>query len=206
MELAQTLALDKPALEGMKLSRTAASYKMVLRLGHTLSERTFKHMRHNPFSIYLDESVSSAYKKVLSVLVSYFSQDMKSVVVEHLGSIEVTKVTAQHLESSLVNFFTDHNIPFANMVSMMMDSCRVMRGSKSGLETRIREKHCQNLLDVDGDSCHHIHNAARQFAAPFRHYLVQLFTDLHTDHQWASDQVNITANVKQANTESILVT
>ena len=104
VELAQTLALDKPALEGMKLSWTAASYKMVLGLGHTFSERTFEHMRHNPFSINLDESMSSAYK-VLSVLVSYFSQDMKRVVVEHLGSIEVTKVTAQHLESSLVTFF-----------------------------------------------------------------------------------------------------
>lgn len=33
VELAQTLALDKPALQGMKLLRTAASYKMVHGLG-----------------------------------------------------------------------------------------------------------------------------------------------------------------------------
>ncbi|KAK1893717.1 Glutathione S-transferase F10 [Dissostichus eleginoides] len=72
----------------------------------------------------------------------------------------------------------------------MLDSCNVMRGSKSGLETRIRDKHCQTLLDIDGDSCHHIHNAAKKFAAPFCHNLEQLFTDLHTDHLWASDQVH----------------
>lgn len=33
VELAQTLALDKVGLQGMKLSRTAASYKMVHGLG-----------------------------------------------------------------------------------------------------------------------------------------------------------------------------
>ena len=37
VELAQTLALDKPALQRMKLSRTAASYKMVHGLGIYIS-------------------------------------------------------------------------------------------------------------------------------------------------------------------------
>lgn len=91
---------------------------------------------------------------------------MKHVVVDHPGSIEVPKGA-------------DQNIHFANMVNMMMDYCSVMRGTKSCLEARIREKHCQNLLDVDGDSCHHVHNASKQFAAPLRYYLEQLFTDLH---------------------------
>lgn len=189
VELAQTLALDKPALGGIKLSRTAASYKMVQGLGHTFSERTFESTRTSLFSVNLDESTSNSNKKVLSILVSYFSQELKHVVVEHLGSIEVLKGTAEHLETALVTFFTEHKIPFGNMVSMMMDSCNVMRGSKSGLESRIREKYCKHLLDVDGDSCHHIHNAAKQFGVPFGHHLEQLFTDLHTDHKWASDQV-----------------
>ncbi|KAJ8381279.1 hypothetical protein SKAU_G00020570 [Synaphobranchus kaupii] len=71
---------------------------------------------------------------------------------------------------------------------MLMDSCGVMRGSKTGLETRVRQNHCPTLLDVDGDSCHHIHNAAKVFAAPFSSHLERLFSDLHADHQWASDQ------------------
>lgn len=204
-ELAETLALDKPALAGMKLSRTAASYKMVQGLGHTFSERTFESIQSSPFSINLDESTSNSNKKVLSILVSYFNQELKHVVVEHLGSIEVLKGTAENLERALVTFFKEHTIPFTNMVSMMMDSCNVMRGSKSGLETRIRSKYCQNLLDVDGDSCHHIHNAAKQFAAPFGHYLEQLFTDLHTDHQWASDQVIVIDIVKYMPVPEILV-
>ncbi|KAJ8346614.1 hypothetical protein SKAU_G00280150 [Synaphobranchus kaupii] len=65
----------------------------------------------------------------------------------------------------------------------------VMRGSKTGLETRVRQNHCPTLLGVDGDSCHHIHNAAKVFAAPFSSHLERLFSDLHADHQWASDQL-----------------
>lgn len=33
VDLAQTLSLDKPSLQGMKLSRMAASYKMIHGLG-----------------------------------------------------------------------------------------------------------------------------------------------------------------------------
>lgn len=189
VNLAQTLATDKVALSQLKLSRTSAVYKMVHGLGLTFSERIFSHTRNLPFSINLDESTSNGDKKVLSILVSYFNPLSNTVDVEHLGSLELLKVNAVTLEKSLVTFFEQNNIPWSNLVSMLMDSCAVMRGSKKGLETRVRQNHCPNLLDVDGDSCHHIHNAAKVFAAPFSNHLEKLFSDLHTDHQWASDQV-----------------
>lgn len=68
-----------------------------------------------------------------------------------------------------------------------MDSCAVMRGSKSGFETRIREEVCPHLVDIDGDSCHHIHNCCKKFCKQFDHHVETLFTDLHTDSKWTSD-------------------
>lgn len=121
---------------------------------------------------------------------SYYNPERKAVDVEHLGSFEVVKVTAAILEKALDKFFTDNNVPWSNLVSMMMDSCAVMRGSKTGLETRVRQNLCPGLLDVDGDSCHHIHNASKRFSGPFNSHLEHLFSDLHVDHQWASDQVH----------------
>lgn len=117
------------------------------------------------------------------MLVSYYHDDIQKVVVEHLGSLEVIKVNAVSLDSALCDFF-NHNIQWKYLVSMMMDSCRVMRGSKTGIETKI----LPTLLDIDGVSCHHIHNAAKKFAEPFDHHLEQLFNDLHTDHQRSPDQ------------------
>ncbi|XP_073727804.1 uncharacterized protein [Misgurnus anguillicaudatus] len=188
VKLAQTLAADKVALSGLKLSRTAAAYKVVHGLRFTFSERIFSNTRKYPFSINLDESATNGDKKVLSIQVSYFNPDRKMVDVEHLGSLEIFKVSALKLEKLLVKFFEDNNIPWCNLVIMLMDSCGVMRGSKMGLETRVRQNHCPSLLDVDGDSCHHIHNASKVFAAPFSNHLEQLFGDLYADHQWATDQ------------------
>lgn len=190
VELSQCLAADKAALTQLKLSCTAASYKMIYGLGQSFSEKTFANLRAYPFSLNIDESTSNSYKKVLSMLVSYFNPELNDVVVDHLGSLEVLKVSAANLERVICDFFQENNIPWSNLIGIMLDSCNVMRGSKSGLETRIRQKHCPTLLDVDGDSCHHVHNAAKTFAAPFSNFLEALFTDIHTDNQWASDQVS----------------
>ncbi|KAL2085054.1 hypothetical protein ACEWY4_020572 [Coilia grayii] len=58
-----------------------------------------------------------------------------------------------------------------------------MRGSKSGLETRIRQKHWGTRVII-------VHNAAKTFAAPVWNFLGALFTDIHTDNLWASDQLD----------------
>lgn len=84
-------------------------------------------------------------------------------------------VSAASLEGAMCHFFEEKDISWSSLISIILYI--------------YIEKWCQTLLDVDGDSCHHIHNAAKRFAEPFGRYLEQLFTDLHTDHQWASDQV-----------------
>ncbi|CAL8275198.1 unnamed protein product [Boreogadus saida] len=188
VNLARMLAEDKVAPSRMKLSRTSAQYKMVHGLGKTFSDRILSNTGKLPFSVNLDEATSRSDKKVLSILVSYYSPERKTVDVEHLGSFEIVKVTAAILENALEKFFTDNDIPWSNLVSMMMDSCAVMRGSKTGLETSVRHNHCPELLDIDGDSCHHIHNASKRFSSPFNGHLEQLFSDLHVDPKWASDQ------------------
>lgn len=123
------------------------------------------------------------------MLVCYYHTDLHKVIVEHLGSVEILRVDAASLEKVLSDFFRDNNIPWQNLVSLLMDSCAVMRGSKTGLETRIK-RYCPNLLDIDGDSCHHVHNAAKKFSEAFGGNLERLFSDLQVDHQWSPDQVD----------------
>ena len=60
-------------------------------------------------------------------------------------------------------------------------------GLKSGLEKRIRDEKQGHLLDIDGDSCHHIHNGAKLYCKPFEGYLENLFTQIHTDHKWSPE-------------------
>ena len=62
-----------------------------------------------------------------------------------------------------------------------------MRGSNSDLETRIREQKANHLLDVDDDSCHHVHNAAKKFSAAFGGHLESLFSDTYNGMKRSSD-------------------
>lgn len=73
VELAQTLAMDKVALQGIKLSHTVTSYKMVHGQGQTFSERVFSNTRIFPFSLNVDESSSNNNKKVGLIWSNYIA-------------------------------------------------------------------------------------------------------------------------------------
>ena len=184
---AKALAKDKAALDRLSMDRTTASYKMTYGLGGSFLGKTVTAMRTCPFSLNIDESTSKGLKRVLAVLVSYYSCEEDAVLVEHLASLELIKVNSESLYEALVELFSKHEIPWENCVSILMDSCNVMRESKSGLETRIREQKANHLLDVDGDSCHHVHNAAKKFSAALGGHLESLFSDLYNDMKWSSD-------------------
>ena len=135
--------------------------------------------------------------RVLAVLVSYYSPVQKEVVVEHLTSVSIVSVTSKSLLQELNKVFTDNQIPWTNLMSVLMDSCAVMRGSKSGLEVRLRSEKAPHLLDIDGDSCYHIHNAAHQFLKPFEFWIERLFIVLHTDFKWSVDLRDALATITE---------
>ena len=71
-------------------------------------------------------------------------------------------------------------------MSVLMDSCNVMRSSKSGLEVRLRGK-APYMLDIDGDTCHHAHNAAKEFCKLYDYIVEGLLNDIHNDFRWTKD-------------------
>ncbi|XP_041459242.1 uncharacterized protein LOC121410920 [Lytechinus variegatus] len=85
--------------------------------------------------------------------------------------------------------FDKLKLPWENLISILMDSCNIMRGSKSGLETLIRKHKAHHMLDIDdGDSCHHAHNAAKSFCEPFEKEVESLLTKLYNDFKWSPDK------------------
>ena len=75
-------------------------------------------------------------------------------------------------------------------MSILMDSCRVMRGSKTGVEIKIKTERAPHLLDIDGDICHHVHNAAQRFCKHFENWLEGLFNTVHMDFYWSAELRN----------------
>ncbi|KAH3837663.1 hypothetical protein DPMN_111064 [Dreissena polymorpha] len=144
---------------------TSTSYKMTYGLKRTFHIQTLKCIRAQTFS--LNKSTSNNHNKVLSVLVSYFPKTEGHVDVEHLAAIELVTVKTDTIFEELCDLLDQNQIPSTNLVSILMDSCAVMRGSKNGMERRIRGDKAPNLLDIDGDVCHHIHNWTNKLCTRF---------------------------------------
>ena len=187
VELSKQLSKDRAALDALSVDRTSASYKTNYGVAKTFMEELVEDLQSTHFSLNIDEATSQTNKRVVSVLVCYFNPRLEEIVVRHLASFSVIKVNSETLYDEIVDLFEKFKIPWENLLSILMDSCNVMRGSKSGLETRIRQNKAPHLLDADGDSCHHAHNSAKEFCAHFDNYLEQMATDLFTDFKWSAD-------------------
>ena len=112
-------------------------------------------------SMNVDECMSNAYEKIFSIIVSYFSDELKRVVVHHYNSKALVTVNAATLFDHIKSTYDGDRIPMKN-ISNLSDSTNYMRGKLSVLEKRLRNE-VPHLLDIDGDICHHAHNMSRIF-------------------------------------------
>ena len=187
IELATEMMRDPLTIKKLKLSRTVASYKLTDGLSKGLEEELIEKLKKCFFSLNLDEATSLTHHKVLTLLVSYFSDVKKEIVVEHLTSLNLPTVNSLKVYDAVETFFRTNKLPWPHLLSTLMDSCGVMRGVKNGFETKLRDQVAPNLLDIDGDACHHIHNAAKKFTKVFDKYLETLYRDIYNDFKWSED-------------------
>lgn len=132
LNLTKALASDPKALNSMSMDRTTASYKTRLGLGKAFEEDLVEDLKRNKFSMNIDEATSETLHKILTILVSYYSEEKEQVVVKHLQSMSMIRVNSLSLFSVIDSLLGTHNIPWHNVMSVLMDSCNVMRGMKTG--------------------------------------------------------------------------
>ena len=138
----------------------------------------------------IDEATNDTLQKILTALVSFFCEE-KKVVVRHLVSLNMSSVTTDDIYNALVSLFDEKKIPWEHCLTSLMDSCNVMQGSKNCLQKKLCETVCPNLLDIDGDSCHHIHNGCKVFTEVFGKHFEYLFQSIYSDFKWSEDHRNI---------------
>ena len=187
VELANEMMRDPLAAKKLKLSCTVTSYKLRDALATGLEEELIEKLKKCFFSLNLDEATSLTYHKVLTLLVSYFCHLKKEIVVEHLSSLNFAIVNSLKVYDPVETFFRSNELPWNHLLSTSIDSCTVMRGVKNGFETKLRDQVAPNLRDVDGDACHHAHNAAKKFTKVFGIYLETLYCDIYNDFKWSED-------------------
>ncbi|GFR03718.1 60S ribosomal protein L18 [Trichonephila clavata] len=159
IELCKQLSRDQAALNSLEMSRTTACYKMKYGLAKTIKENIIKTLKKTPFSLNLDESTSNAQESLLAILVQFYDNNQNEVVVHHFASLKMESCNLEAVFKA-VNTIED-NIPWANLIGVLMDSCNTMRGKK-GVETRLGSNKAPHLLDIDGDTCHTANNCKKK--------------------------------------------
>lgn len=186
IEFAKHMARDPVALDSLSMERTSASYKFTFGLAKTLQEDLVSEVASARFySLNLDEAMSSNHQKVLAVLISFFSEAHQKVVIQHLGSLSLTRVDSCSVVSALEDLLSKNGLKWERCLSILMDSCNVMRGKKNGVEARLRNTVAPHLLDIDGDSCHHIHGCCKKFTSAFGGIIERLFSDIFCDFKYS---------------------
>ncbi len=71
-------------------------------------------------------------------------------------------------------------------MSVLMDNCSVMRGVKHGVE-KLLKKQAKHLLNIDGDSVHHAHNAGKEFSAEFGGYVENVINLIFADFKFTTN-------------------
>lgn len=186
IDLAKELGRDPKALNSISMERTSATYKLKDGLSYNIENKLIENLKKSFFSLNMDECTSSNMHKVFSILVCFFDEAHLESVVHHLASVDLTVVNSEVLFNFIMKIFDDNGIPKDNLISDLSDSTNYMRGKISGLETRLRAE-CPQLLDIDGDVCHHVHNTVRLFCKQFGQLVEHLLDDLFTDFKYSPD-------------------
>ncbi|GFR80521.1 AP-3 complex subunit beta-2 [Elysia marginata] len=114
--LAQELSGDHKALDGLKLQRTSATCKLKEGVSEVFRKRLVRVMKQFPFSINIDEStLKSNKKRVLNVLVCYFSKEEGKSVTHLYASLEMTVVNTDTVYSAVMDKFKADEIPLTNI-------------------------------------------------------------------------------------------
>ena len=156
-------AASKVALDNLETGRSSATYALTHGVAKNIKEVTSEKICLGSFSLSIDESTNSANDKISNILVCYFDEEVGCVRTEILGSAKENLANAENIHSHVKSIAANNNLNLDNCISVFMDNCAVMRGKKSGVETRIRKDN-PNLLDGHGDTVHIVNNAAKKFA------------------------------------------
>ena len=136
VQLCKDDSIDNKALNEVNFSRTSATYKIVDGLAISKNKSVIRMMHNSHFSVNIDECTASNAMKVLSILASYYDDEMGRCVIEHYKSLECVHVNAEALFSKICNVFSEDEIPLENLISNLTDSAGYMCGEKRGIEKR----------------------------------------------------------------------
>ena len=88
--------------------------------------------------------------------------------------------------------FEKRTLPWKNLVAVLLDPVSAMRGTVASLETKLIVNLAPHLLDIDGESCHHMHNILKKLTLIFDYFLENLLRDMYSEESmYSADSLDL---------------
>lgn len=177
VEIVKNVGKSPEVLKKLRCGRQKAT--MITRnvLGAERKLALIEYMKHNPFSIIVDESTDRSCIKQLAI-VSRIVKDHFEPEDAFLALIEVEDGCAEGLYNSIVRFFEINDVPYKKqLVGLAADGANVMMGPNESVCSKLKVD-CPDLVHLKCVS-HSFHLVASHASNKLPDYLETLLRDVH---------------------------
>lgn len=144
---------DSKIASKLCINRKKATQLSVEILGPANLRDFSNNLKHNHFSLIIDETTDINTSKSLALLARYYKNNQ--IVERFLDLIEVDKATAECLFGAIMDVMLKNDIPFENIIGFGADNCSVMMGHLTAMKALFKSVN-PNIVII-GCTCHSFH-------------------------------------------------
>lgn len=166
----QAIYPDSKIAQGISLGRTKATKIVQNVIGQSHSDELAERLKHQKFSVIVDESTDIGTVKTLAICVRLFSTEKQKVEdcfwklaqIFCSNNFEAANAgaTAERLFEELIQTFNKAAVPIENMIGFGADNCSTMIGVNNSVASRLKE--VAPGIIIQGCVCHSLHLCASE--------------------------------------------
>lgn len=139
-ELLPQLDKSSPILSNIKLHRTKCTGLITNVLSPCMLESLIEDIGDSYFSMVIDESTSVDTKKMMCIMIRYFSSSQKCITTTFYRLLEVEGGTADILVNAFINQLKADKLNIEHLVGIGVDGANVMVGEHHSFSSLLSEK------------------------------------------------------------------
>lgn len=159
-EMIQNLDTKSEVLTSIKLHKTKCLGLIHNFISPCILEELIEDIGNSYYSKIIDESTSIDTKKVLSLVIRYFSRSKLKIVTTFYRLVEIESGDHKSMVDTFVKILSDNGLKIQNLIGIGVDGANVMVGKYNSFSSKLKEI-LPNLIVVKC-VCHSIHLAAEK--------------------------------------------
>ncbi|XP_065090814.1 uncharacterized protein LOC135711776 [Ochlerotatus camptorhynchus] len=177
-EVLKGLSIEPKLLQKLRLGRTKTASVVESVIAVTQHDELVAQMRHNEFSIIIDESTDLSSNKTLAIVVRLMDQESFCAKDVFYTTIEVECADHVTLHTAIVAQFVSDNIDYKERLKgFASDGASVMMGRNNSV-MRLFKKECPDMIHIKC-TCHSLALCASYACETIPAYMEQLMRDIY---------------------------